>query len=271
MKTASPLQRKSISGTHVSYKHRHLVMSVVPLDTYTSPAKWFTPVCTFCRPSRAGKASFLSISVGKVSYSWAVYRKNPPSFSWVEEGSKQWGTLIPVYSWHRHSKRSQNTQKCMKFINYSSFCCGCLCCCQAAKAHTLRLFMNSNTKIPICMHPWKAHLTRTCPGEGACLSAAVWNSLELNHNGWYMSRVTLQHKHDDTGACANAALLTHLLNGDILLLLIRRWPSQQKRALGDRTRYSAVQRWPLVTTARLSRQHFSIAGGTFDHKNFIGG
>ena len=100
---------------------------------------------------------------------------------------------------------------------------------------------------------------QTCTGGGSesfkmwCPSfGAVWNALELIHKSGYVSRVTLPHKHEDTGA--NAALLTYLLNGDILLLLIRRWPSQQKRALGDRTRYSAAQRWPLVTTARLSRQ-----------------
>ena len=68
-------------------------------------------------------------------------------------------------------------------------------------------------------------------------------------------------------------LLTYLLNGEILLF-IRTWPSQQKRALGDRTRYSAVtrqlggsavRRWrchsndtaPLVT-AHLGRRHLSL-------------
>ena len=40
---------------------------------------------------RAGKASFLSISVGKVSYSWAVYHENPPSFSWVEDWESTMG------------------------------------------------------------------------------------------------------------------------------------------------------------------------------------
>ena len=96
------------------------------------------------------------------------------------------------------------------------------------------------------MHPWMAHLAWTCPERGrvfcdGCPSfGAVWNSLEFNHNGWYMSRVTLPHKHDDTDACANAALHTYLLNGDILLLLVRSWPLPQKRALGDRTHYSAV-------------------------------
>ena len=34
----------------------------------------------------------------------------------------------------------------------------------------LHLLINSNTKIPIRMHPWKAHLARTCSGEGASLS-----------------------------------------------------------------------------------------------------
>ena len=82
-----------------------------------------------------------------------------------------------------------------------------------------------------------------------CLSfGAVWNTLELR---------------------ANAVLLTYLLNGEILLF-IRTWPSQQKRAPGDRTRYSrrpgslAAQRRrhsndtaPLVT-ARLGSRHLPL-------------
>ena len=32
------------------------------------------------------------------------------------------------------------------------------------------LFINSNTKIPIRIHPWKPHLARTCSGDGASLS-----------------------------------------------------------------------------------------------------
>ena len=71
-------------------------------------------------------------------------------------------------------------------------------------------------QIPIIrIHPWKTHLARTCPGRGCarcdgCASfGAVWNTLELNHNSGYVSRVTPSHKHNDTGACANAVLLTY--------------------------------------------------------------
>ena len=58
------------------------------------------------------------MSAGKDSHPWAVYCENPPSFSWVEEGSQQWGTIIQVCSWHRHSKRSQNTPNRIKSWNY---------------------------------------------------------------------------------------------------------------------------------------------------------
>ena len=48
-------------------------------------------------------------------------KEGPPSFIWGEVGSQQWGgTIIPVYSWHTHSKRAQNTQKRIKSLNYLS-------------------------------------------------------------------------------------------------------------------------------------------------------
>ena len=50
--------------------------------------------------------------------------------------------------------------------------------------------------------------------------------------------------------CANAVLLTYLLNGEILLLFIRTWPSRQKRAHSDRTLCSTVTRDPLVMKLR---------------------
>ena len=72
---------------------------------------------------------------------------------------------------------------------------------------------------PKHVYGWRERVFQDgCPSFGA-----VWNTLELIHKSGYVSRVTLPHKHEDTGA--NAALLTYLLNGDILLLLIRRWPS----------------------------------------------
>ena len=53
------------------------------------------------------------------------------------------------------------------------------------------------------MYPWKAHLARKCPVEEAlrdgCPSfGAVWKTLELNHNGGYVSRVTPSHNHNDS-------------------------------------------------------------------------
>ena len=53
----------------------------------------------------------------------------------------------------------------------------------------------------------------------AALLLERYETLELNHNSGYVSRVTPPHKHNDTGACANAVLLTYLLNGEILLFI----------------------------------------------------
>ena len=44
--------------------------------------------------------------------------------------------------------------------------------------------------------------------------------------------------------------VTYLLNGEILLLFIRTWPSRQKRAHSDRTLCSTVTREPLATKLR---------------------
>ena len=160
MKTASPLQLKSISGTHVSYGHRHFVLSVIPLaDVYVSSAL----------ASRRSLAWFLSISAGKVSYSWAVYLENPPSFSWVEEGSQQWGTLIPVHSWHWHTKRTQNAPKCIKSLNYLSLLRFSLLLpnCEGSHSAYIYKFKYKNSKMHASMegppHP-------NMPGEGASLS-----------------------------------------------------------------------------------------------------
>ena len=215
MKTASPLQLKFISGTHVSYRHRHLVTSIVPLDMYTSPAERFSPVCTLSRLSRAGKASFLSVSAEKVSYSWAVYRENPPQF-------QLGGALIPVCSWHRHLKGSQNTQKCMKCLNYPSLLRFSLLLpnCEGSYSAFIYKFKYKNSNI----HPWKGHLTRTCSGDGASLSrwlpffrSGMKNSrIEPQQRMCHVSRVILPYLHNDTGA--NAALLAYWIVKIVLFI-----------------------------------------------------
>ena len=65
--------------------------------------------------------------------------------------------------------------------------------------------------------------------------------------------------------CANVVLLTYLLNVEILLF-IRRWPSQQKRAHSDRTLCSTVTREPLATKLRARIPHASLSAIAFDHK-----
>ena len=37
-------------------------------------------------------------------YPWAVYCEDSPSFICGEGRSQKWGTTIPVYNWHTHSK-----------------------------------------------------------------------------------------------------------------------------------------------------------------------
>ena len=252
---------KCTSGAHTSYVHRHLVSSAISRHVRFASSRRSAAKSVFCE-CRRGKM---------VIPKQFTVETHPISVRWKRR--RQWGgTIIPVYSWHTHSKRTQNTQKCMKFINYLSLLRFSLLLSNCAGSHSAFIYKfkdaNCNTHAPMkgTSRPnmytggWSESFKM-----GALLS--VWNALELIHKSGYVSRVTLPHKHEDTGA--NAALLTYLLNGEILLL-IRRWPSQQKRALGVRTRYSAAQRWPLVTTTRLSRQHLSITGGTFDHKNFIG-
>ena len=125
------------------------------------------------------------------------------------------------------------------------------------------------------MHPWKAHLARTWSGEGRVfqdgrsLFGVVWKTLELGHNSGHVSRVTPPHEHNLTGAFVNATLLTYLLNGEILLF-IQTWPSQQKRTLGDRTRYSAARGRPHRNDSASFTTTSLDLGGAFDHKNFIG-
>ena len=101
------------------------------------------------------------------------------------------------------SKRTQNTQKCMKCINYLSLLRSYLLLpnCEGSQS---ALFINSNTKFPIRIHPWKPHLARTCSGEGGERVfqdgrppfGVVWKTLELGHNSGYVSRVTPPHKHN---------------------------------------------------------------------------
>ena len=196
-------------------------------------------------------------------------KPHPVSVGWmrgVNNGVHLFQSTADINIQNAHKTR----KKCMKCINYLSLLWFSLLLPNCEGSHSVFIYKFKDA----CTHerPTSTEHIRErervfqdeCPSFGA-----VWNALEMINKSGYVSRVTLPHKHEDTGA--NAALLTYLLNGDILLLLIRRWPLQQKLALGDQTRYSAAQRWPLVTTARLSRQHLSIAGGTFDHKNFIGG
>ena len=126
------------------------------------------------------------------------------------------------------------------------------------------------------MHPWKAHLAQTCTGVGEFFAmAALLSDLYGTVSNSTTTVDTCHVLHSNTSMMILAQmlryLLTYLLNGDISLLLIRRWTSQQKRAPWWPNTLFTAQRWPLVTTARLSRQHLSIAGGTFDRKNFKGG
>ena len=126
------------------------------------------------------------------------------------------------------------------------------------------------------MHPWKAHFARTWSEEGRVfqdgrpLFGVVWKTLELGHNSGHVSRVTPPHEHNLTGAFVNATLLTYLLNGEILLF-IQTWPSQQKRTLGDRTRYSAARGRPHRNDSASFTTTSLDLGGAFDHKHFIGG
>ena len=112
------------------------------------------------------------------------------------------------------------------------------------------------------------------PGGGASLSR--WQSFfrsGMKNSNWAttadMSHVL--HLHMNTiGTFVNATLLTYLLNGEILLF-IQTWPSQQKRTLGDRTRYSAARRRPHRNDSASFTTTSLDLGGAFDHKNFIGG
>ena len=113
------------------------------------------------------------------------------------------------------------------------------------------------------MHPWKAYFTRTCPGRGCVL-----RRYETVSN-WTTTVDTCHVIHSHTSMMILAQMLRYLLTcwmREVLLFLCT-WPSQQKHAHGDRTHYSTAQRRPLVTTARLSPQHLSTAGVTFDCKN----
>ena len=156
-------------------------------------------------------------------------------------GSQQGDTLIPVYNWHWHSKCTQNTQKCMKCINYLPLLRFSLLLpnCEGSQSAFIYKFKckNSNTHASVEGPP--------CPdmiGGGASLSRwppSVRSGVKdsgIGHNSWHVLRVTPPHEHNLTGAFVNATLLTYLLNGEILLF-IQTWPSQQKRTLGDRTRY----------------------------------
>ena len=72
----------------------------------------FSPAC--CQLSQAGETRFLPILAGEASYPWAVYCEVTASVTW-KRGWQQWGgTIIPVYSWHTHSKCAQKHKKCIK-------------------------------------------------------------------------------------------------------------------------------------------------------------
>ena len=145
----------------------------------------------------------------------------------------------------------------MKCINYSSLLQFSLLLPNCEGSHSA--FINSNTKIPICIHgrPTSPEHVR---GGGVSLGGSLKHSR-------IEPRVTLPYIHNH--ACANAALLTYLLNGGNFYYYLYE-PSQQKHAHGGRTHYSTAQRRPLVRTARLSPQHLSTAGVTFDCKISLG-
>ena len=76
------------------------------------------PACTLCEFSQTSEASYLSISAGKASCLWAVYYEDPPSFSWVDDGIQQWGTLLFQSAVGMHLQKARKThKKCMKSIN----------------------------------------------------------------------------------------------------------------------------------------------------------
>ena len=232
-------------------------------------------MCTLSRVSRAGKPSFPSISAGKVSYSWAVYRENPPTFSWVDEGCQQWGTLIPVYSWHWHSKHAQNAPNCMECINYLSLLWFSLLLpnCEGSQSAFIYKFKckNSNTHASVEGPP--------CPdmfgggGESFKMAALLSEWCERLWN-WTttVDMCHVLHLHTNTiyrriCKCYVTYLLIEWWNS----LFIQTWPSQQKRTLGDRTRYSAARRRPHRNDSASFTTTSLDLGGAFDHKNFIGG
>ena len=97
------------------------------------------------------------------------------------------------------------------------------------------------------MHPWKAHLTRKCPGRGRVLRLR-----SETFSNWTTTVDTCHVLHFHTSMMILAQMLRYLLTcwmGEILLFLCT-WPSQQKRLLGDWTCYSAARRQPGSSTAR---------------------
>ena len=180
---------KCTSGAHTSYVHRHLVSSAISRHVRFASSRRSAAKSVFCE-CRRGKM---------VIPEQFTVETHPISVRWRRR--RQWGgTIIPVYSWHTHSKRTQNTQKCMKFINYLSLLRFSLLLSNCAGSHSAFIYKfkdaNCNTHAPM-KGPSRPNMY-------------VWRGISFG-DGMKQSRIEPQQcicVTCYTPTCANAALLT---------------------------------------------------------------
>ena len=84
-------------------------------------------------------------------------------------------TIIPVCSWHAHSKSTQNTQKCMKSLNYLSLLQFSLLLLNCEGSHSALIYkfkgVNSND-LHTCTHDRPASLEHVRGGGVSFVIAA---------------------------------------------------------------------------------------------------
>ena len=124
--TSPPLQLKSISSSHASYEHR--LTTATEVYFRRSRFVWTPPSCVvplagvyvFVGSRASAKPAFYRYRRGKlVIPEQFTVKTHPISVGWRRESTMR-HTIIPVCSWHRHSKHAQNTQKHIKSWNYLS-------------------------------------------------------------------------------------------------------------------------------------------------------